>query len=46
MKCTDNCPYYYQTEVDDFPCCHYGYDDGYAPCEYEEPEEIDWEDYM
>lgn len=45
MKCTD-CPYYWQEEWEDFPGCHCGEPDGYAPCEYEEPEEINWEDYM
>lgn len=39
MKCADNCPYYYKDEEDDFLCCHYPYDDNYAPCEEEHEEE-------
>ena len=32
-----NCGYYYKTEEDDFPCCHFPPDDPYpAPCEYED----------
>ena len=41
------CPYHWQEEWEDFPCCHF--DETYhptpAPCEYEETEEFDWEDY-
>lgn len=31
-----NCGYFWQEEWEDFPTCHYPYDDGYAPCELEE----------
>lgn len=35
-----NCGYYYKTEEDLIPCCHYPSDDPYpAPCEYEEEED-------
>ena len=46
VKSCKECPYCCQDEDDDYPCCKYGESDGYAPCEYEEPEEINWEDYM
>ena len=36
-----NCGYYWQEEGEDYPRCHYDYDDGYAPCELEEPPDID-----
>lgn len=45
MKC-EECPYHYYDEHEEYPSCHYFYDDGYAPCEYEEPEEVNWEEYM
>lgn len=35
MKCVD-CPYCWKGEYDDFPRCHYDYNDGYAPCELED----------
>lgn len=36
-----NCGYYYQDEDDDRPCCHCP-DDGFpAPCECDEPADID-----
>lgn len=35
MKCTD-CPYHWKEEHEDYPCCHYGWNDGYAPCEVED----------
>lgn len=37
-----NCGYYYKTEDDDFPCCHFEGPDGWAPCEAEDSEEPDW----
>lgn len=40
MKCAD-CPYHWKEENEDFPCCHYGWNDGYAPCEADEPEETE-----
>ena len=40
MKCID-CPYHWKDENDDFPCCHYGWNDGYAPCEVDEAEEYE-----
>ena len=42
MKCTD-CPYYYKTENDKFPCCHWESrcPDDKAPCEEEEYETED-----
>lgn len=46
VKSCKECPYCWQDEYDDYPCCKYGESDGYAPCEYEEPEEVNWEDYM
>lgn len=45
MRCTD-CTYCWQEDGENYPSCKYPYNDGYAPCEYEEPEEINWEDYM
>ena len=30
-----NCGYWYKTEDDDFPCCHFDGPDGWAPCEQE-----------
>ena len=35
MKCAD-CPYYWKEENEDYPDCHYRWNDGYAPCEVEE----------
>lgn len=37
-----NCGYYYKTENDVFPCCHFEGPDGWAPCEEEDSEEPDW----
>ena len=34
MSCKD-CPYYYKTEEDNFPCCHFEGPNGWAPCEQE-----------
>lgn len=42
--CPD-CPYYYADEEDEPERCHYQGEDRYAPCSYEEPEEVDWSDY-
>lgn len=39
MKCID-CPYYY-AKNDEKETCHYPWDDGYAPCEVDEPEETE-----
>ena len=38
-----NCGYYYKGEDDDFPHCHYPDDGTKAPCEYEEPDDCDYE---
>lgn len=32
MKCVD-CPYYWIDDGEQYGCCHYRYNDGYAPCE-------------
>ena len=46
FTCAD-CSYYYKdNDDDDWSYCHYGDDDGYAPCTYEEPEEINYEEYI
>ena len=42
MKCKD-CAYYWKAKDEAYEHCHYGYDDGCAPCEIEEIEEP--EDY-
>lgn len=53
IKC-ENCCYFWQEADEDYPSCHYPYDDGDAPCEwedldssseYEEYEEYDDYDY-
>ena len=41
--CAD-CGYYYKTENDKDPCCHFEGPEGWAPCEQEEPEEDESED--
>ena len=39
-----NCGYYYKTEEDDFPCCHFPDDDYPAPCEVDDGyDEEGWE---
>ena len=43
MKCAD-CPYHWQDKGEDFPCCHYRWNDGYAPCEVEDEEPYEEED--
>ena len=35
MKCIE-CGYYYKTEEDRYPCCHFEGPEGWAPCEQEE----------
>lgn len=45
MKCAD-CPYYWKNEDDFFAHCQYDDQMDCPPCEYEEPEEVNWEDYM
>ena len=40
MKCTE-CGYYYKTEEDEYPCCHFEGPEGWAPCEQEEDEETE-----
>lgn len=32
MKCVD-CPCYWIDDGEQYGCCHYGYNDGCAPCE-------------
>lgn len=44
MKCIDCC-YHWQERDEDYPCCHYHWDDGCAPCELEEREREYEEDY-
>ena len=44
FTCSD-CPYHYADDYEDYPSCHYNGDDGYAPCSYEEPEEVDWSEF-
>ena len=35
-----NCGYYYQTEEDDFPCCHFDINSIWAaPCEYDDEDD-------
>lgn len=34
ITCAD-CPYHWAEDEYDYPSCHYPYDDGYAPCEWE-----------
>ena len=34
MKCVD-CPYFWREEGEEYGCCHYRWNDGYAPCESE-----------
>lgn len=34
-----NCGYYYKTEEDDFPCCHFDGPDGWAPCECDDEDD-------
>ena len=43
LKCAE-CGYYYKTEEDRYPCCHFEGPEGWAPCEQEEPEEEKDED--
>lgn len=43
MKCKDCC-YFWQDKGEDYPWCHYVWNDGYAPCEVEEYEK-ETEDY-
>ena len=38
---SSNCGYYWQDEGEDYPRCHYPDDGTPAPCEYDEPEDID-----
>ena len=52
MKCAD-CAYYWADEDEQTPYCHYGYGDGYAPCEVEDSEwhecdddEAEWYDEL
>ena len=40
MTCKD-CGYYYKTEEDRYPCCHFEGLPGWAPCEQEEDETED-----
>ena len=44
MTCKE-CPYCYQTDEDDFPCCQFRKIAPFdlAPCEYEEEENYDTE---
>ena len=35
MRCTE-CGYYYKTEKDKYPYCHFEGPEGWAPCEQEE----------
>ena len=46
MTCKD-CPYYYQTEADDFPYCQFRQIAPYdpAPCEYETGGDEDIDSY-
>ena len=41
----EDCPYHYCDEDEHYPSCHYNGDDNYAPCSYEESEEVDWSEY-
>lgn len=40
MQCI-HCPYYWNDSKEEIPCCHYRWNDGYAPCEVDEPEETE-----
>ena len=37
MKCED-CPYYWKSETDEYPCCHFDpvYHPTPSPCEYDD----------
>lgn len=35
MRCTD-CSYCWKEDHEAFPCCHYPYNDNYAPCNYDD----------
>lgn len=35
VKCVD-CPYHWREEGEEYPVCHYGWNDGYAPCEVDD----------
>ena len=37
MKCAE-CPYFWKDEDSKNGCCHYRWNDGYAPCEVDETE--------
>lgn len=45
LSCED-CPYHWADDGEDYPSCHYNGEDGYAPCSSEEPEEIDYDEYV
>lgn len=38
------CGYYWRTEEEPFPSCHFEGPEGWAPCEQEEPNEYEYED--
>lgn len=42
LKCS-NCAYYWQERGEEHPSCHYEGPDKWAPCEYEEPDDCDYE---
>lgn len=44
MKCAE-CGYYYKTEEDKYPCCHFEGPEGWAPCEQEEDIEEEEPDF-
>lgn len=43
MKCVD-CPYHWKEDWEDYPSCHYRWNDGYAPCEVDD-NDYEEEDY-
>lgn len=45
-KCADmNCGYYWQEPGEEYPRCHYPDDGTLAPCEYDDEEDYDKDDY-
>ena len=43
MKCVD-CSYYWKEDHEAFPCCHYPYDDDYAPCAIDDMDYVEDEE--
>ena len=41
----ETCSYFWKEEDEETPSCHYGWDDGYAPCEIDDIEDYEEDDY-